>query len=362
MATEATLKSRIAAGVIDCDVHPSLPSIERLYPYVPVYWKTYLQERRIPGFVPNYYPPGSSFSAKPGAAPLITSDETASLRLLQEQVLDPWNVRHAILNCIYGVQLIYNEDLANVMASAVNDWILDQYVGKDDRLKASIVIADHNPASAVKEIERLAGHPGFVQVLLMARSRNLYGKRSYWPIYEAAEAYGLPVCIHAGGSGGNPITAVGWPSYYIEDYMNNASSMQEHIISLVCEGVFSRYPKLRVVLAEGGFSWLPSLMWRFDKNWKGLRRDVPWLDSMPSEIIREHFRLTAQPLDEAANKQHAGEILEQAGAEDMLLFASDYPHWHYDAPEEAVPSGMSDTFARKLFLSNALEIYKKLNL
>ena len=54
---------------------------------------------------------------------------------------------------------------------------------------------------------------------------------------------------------------------------------------------------LPIVLVESGFTWLPPLMWRLDKNWKGLRREVPWVDRLPSEMIRESLRLTAQPLD-----------------------------------------------------------------
>ena len=69
------------------------------------------------------------------------------------------------------------------------------------------------------------------------------------------------------------------------------------LASLVAEGVFAKYPRLKVVLAESGVSWLPSLMWRMGKDWRGLRSEVPWVDQVPAEIIREHVRLTLHPLD-----------------------------------------------------------------
>ena len=66
---------------------------------------------------------------------------------------------------------------------------------------------------------RVAADRRFAQVLLLVRSHAPYGRREFRPLFEAAVEVGLPVGIHFGGSGnGNPITACGWPSYYLEDH------------------------------------------------------------------------------------------------------------------------------------------------
>ena len=57
-----------------------------------------------------------------------------------------------------------------------------------------------------------------------------------------------------------------------------------HIMSMVTEGVFERFPTLKVVLYEGGVFWLPHMMWRFDKNWKAQRAETPWVQELPSRL------------------------------------------------------------------------------
>ena len=68
-------------------------------------------------------------------------------------------------------------------------------------------------------------------------------------------------------------------------------------MGLALEGALGQHPGLRVVLVGSGATWLPSLAWRLDKNWKGVRREVPWVDRPPSEAIRHGVWLTVPPVD-----------------------------------------------------------------
>ena len=126
--------------------------------------------------------------------------------------------------------------------------------------------------------------------------------------------------------------------------------------SLVCEGVFEKFPNLTFVAIEGGISWLPHLMWRMDKNYMALRDTVPWLKKMPSEYIRKHIRLTTQPIEEPANPQHLVQIFEMTGAEDMVMFSSDYPHWDFDNPS-MVLGPFPKVMREKIKAKNAIELY-----
>ena len=103
---------------------------------------------------------------------------------------------------------------------------------------------------------------------------------------------------------------------------------QSQLTSLISEGTFAEFPELRVTMVEGGWTWLPSLMWRLDKNWKALGARS-WTTMAPSEYIREHVR--SQPAGRrAANLKHLRQIVDQLGSDDLLVYSTDYPHWHAD--------------------------------
>ena len=145
----------------------------------------------------------------------------------------------------------------------------------------------------------------FVQVLVLAMGEVPLGRRHYWPIYAAAERHGLPIGIHAGSAYRHPVTSLGWPSYYIEDYAASRRASSRSSASLICEGVFAKFPELKVVLMESGVTWLPGFLWRLSKFWRGLRIEMPWVDRPPAEIVRDHVRLTIQPLDAPDDAEHA---------------------------------------------------------
>jgi predicted TIM-barrel fold metal-dependent hydrolase len=137
-----------------------------------------------------------------------------------------------------------------------------------------------------------------------------------------------------------------------------AQVFQSQVLSLIAEGVFDFFPSLRVALLESGFTWLPSLMWRLDKEWKGLRREIPWVKRPPSEIIRQHIRFSLQPLDAPPMPEFLRQILEQMQNDDLLMFSTDYPHWHFDTRAEALPEALPVPFERKLMSENARAFYR----
>jgi predicted TIM-barrel fold metal-dependent hydrolase len=117
-------------------------------------------------------------------------------------------------------------------------------------------------------------------------------------------------------------------------------------------------PGLKFVLIEGGFGWLPPLMWRLDRAWRKLKAEVPFLKRPPSEYIREHFWVTTQPVEEPAAPNDFGQLLDDLGMDDRVMFSTDYPHWDFDAPDAAIPSTLPLELRRKIMSENARTLYR----
>lgn len=347
-----------AQGAIDCDVHPNVPGISALVPYLDEYWQEMVEVRGIESFDNRSFPQGAAISARPEwRAPGGLA--AGNVDRMRTELLDRWGASAAICNCLYGIQQINDENMAAAFARAVNDWLVDKWLDKEPRLRASIVIPVQNPELAVEEIERRAPDKRFVQVLVLVMGELPLGKSYHWPIYRAAERHGLPICIHLGSSYRHAVTASGWPTYHVEDYVVQTQAFQAQTASLISHGVFQKFPELKVVLAESGVTWLPSFLWRFSKTWRGLRIEVPWVDRSPVEIVRDHFRLTLQPFDAPADPGEVARVLDHVGSEDLLLYSSDYPHWQFEG-DDLLPPGLSAELQRKIMTLNPLATYPRL--
>lgn len=348
---------RTAVPLVDCDIHNELAP-GSLDPYLPARWRAYDEMYGQRGDGGAAYPKGAPAAARTDAWPPSGLPAGGDLDFMREQHLDALDIRYGILNCLTRANRQQNPGYAAALCTAVNEWQIAEWLEKEPRLRAGITVPYEDPQLAAAEIDRAAGHPGFVQVLLLVRTDEPLGRRRYRPIIEAAVRNGLPIGIHfGGGRGRNPVTAAGWPSFYIEDHTAMAQAFQAQVVSLVLEGVFEEFPALQVVLIEGGFGWLPSLMWRMDKHWARLRDEVPHLTRRPSEYVREHFWVTTQPIEEPPNPADLLGVFDDMGGVDRIMFSTDYPHWDFDDPDRAIKAKLPPAAREKIFGGNAMALY-----
>ena len=354
-ATRAATSPRVKQMIIDCDIH-NVMSPNSLDPFLPNRWllhKRTFGSRQHSGSV---YPKGSP--GRYDAFPPSGLAAGADLSFMQQQHLDGLNVEFGILGCLSPAGSQLDPEYSAAMSSATNDWQIVEWLDPEPRLRAGLIVPAEHSEQAVAEIERLADHPGFVQVLLVARSAAPLGDRRYWKMYEAAARHGLPVGIHYGGGvRGVPMSSAGWPSYYIEDHTGMSAAFQAHVASLVFGGVFEQIPELRIALIEGGFAWLPSLAWRMDKQWERFKSEVSQLRRKPSDYIREHFWLTTQPIEEPHRPADLLTVFEHLGGIDKVMFSTDYPHWDFDHPAHAFRVRLRAVQRDKIYTENARAFY-----
>lgn len=350
--------TRVIEGGVDCDVHPALPGIRSLLPYLNEYWADQVTTRGMVDLVSQSYPPNSPITARPDWRP-AEGKPGACVEQLTRQALDPFGTRFAVCNPLYGVQMVFSEDIADAFCRALNDWLVKEWLDRDLRLRGSIVIPMQSVEKSVAEIERCAKDARFVQVLMLVAGDQPLGKRIYWPIYEAAERLGLAIGVHAGSNYHNPPTSVGWGSYHVEDYVANAQTFQTQLTSVIIEGVFAKFPQLKMVMLESGFTWLPTYLWRLTKFWRGVRMETPWVNRAPLEIVRSNIRFSLQPVDAPPDAKTLNRVIDHMQSDDLLLFSTDYPHWQYDA-DNAMPEGLSDDLVRKIMIDNPLATYPRL--
>jgi predicted TIM-barrel fold metal-dependent hydrolase len=184
-------------GAIDCDIHPGVPEIKALLPYMNDFWQESFVARGLDGFDMMSYPLGSPITCRQDWR-MKGERPGSSLAGMQRDALDAFGISLAICNPLTGGQVAVSESMGAAICSAVNDWIVEHWLNKDRRLRASIVVPPQAPLLAVEEIERLAGEKRFVQILMPAACEMMLGRSYYWPIYEVATKYDLPIGLHAG--------------------------------------------------------------------------------------------------------------------------------------------------------------------
>jgi predicted TIM-barrel fold metal-dependent hydrolase len=344
-----------AVRLIDCDVHAQ-PTPAMLLPYLSGRARRSIERygRRAPA-EPHTYPRvrggGTRLDAWPARPGHWPGSDPETLRT---QLLEEWGIDYAILEVLVSLDCYDEPDIAAEIAGAGNDWT-GEWLDFDDRLRAAIIVPHEYPELAIAEIERRSSDPRFVGVLMPASAQEQLGSRRYWPIYEAATAHRLPIVFHTGGF--MRFHGAGPPSYYLGYHVSIATVMQSQLTSMVATGMFAALPDMRVVLTESGVSWVAAQRWALDAAWELMGDDRPRLERRPSEYIHEHVWFTTQPVEEPAHPEHLLHVIEQAQLADRLLFSTDYPHWDFDSPAQALPRVIPAEMRAAILGGNARELF-----
>jgi predicted TIM-barrel fold metal-dependent hydrolase len=364
-----TGQPRTDLALFDCDIHHKTNRPDELFPYLPRVYREQITDYGGRALGNGYI----TIPQNAGRTDLVEGCDPASgafkytdighlYEHFKEAHLDVWNVDKALLTGgnTYGASITPDADYGAAMCRAFNDWTMEHWAAKDpERLLVAIGVTTRDPQRAVEEIDRLGDHPQVKAIVLPTGNIAPYGSRYYHPIWRACEERGLVVVIHPGNEGsgmaGAP-TAVGYPSYYIENRMARPQMGMAHVVSLIAEGVFELFPRLKVLVNECDQFWAVGLMWHMDADWKSLREQTPWVKRLPSEYFRQHVRVGSQPMLEPETAEQFWGMLDALHADETLVYCSDWPHFDWDDPATTFPR-LPERLHRRVFSQNARDLF-----
>jgi uncharacterized protein len=224
-------------------------------------------------------------------------------------------------------------ELAPYIARAYNSWAYNRYTKHDERLKCVAILPLRNVPEAVKELRRARTELGMPGAVLHAMGLpKPLGDPEWWPIYEAAQDTGMFLGVHGGGQVRARDLTDGLDGS-ARSIVHHPARLLVEMTSMMFEGVFAEFPRLKVGFLEAGCGWVPYMMDRMDERWNG-RRMGSRLTKRPSDYLRDcPVYFAAEPYESALP------LTIQVLGSDHLFCASDFPH---EADEDALVEHLNE--------------------
>ena len=250
--------------------------------------------------------------------------------------------------------------LSAAYCRAYNNWLMDFCRPQRERIFPIAHVSVQDVSEGVKELERVA-KMGMKGAFISPQAINgiRYGHEYYDPFWAKAEELQIPVTLHVvfnpkyvgrhlypekGGLG---------PSFFVETML--IGDFQLSFTSMMCDGVFERFPELRLVMAEVGCGWISHWLDEMDANYEKFGHGMP-LTMKPSDYFKRQCWVSAEPTENAI-----AAMAQLVGA-DRFLWGSDWPHTegHMEpvckVKEQIAP--LSEADQRKILGENALTLYR----
>jgi predicted TIM-barrel fold metal-dependent hydrolase len=213
-------------------------------------------------------------------------------------------------------------------------------------------------AAAVQELRRCIEQLGLVGVMLPSnvRGQNL-SQRAFDPFFAAAQEMGVPIGVHTStGMHAHACGAERFESFALAHAASFPFEGMLAVASFLCEGIFERFPRLKVVFLEAGIGWVPWWLERLDEHFELRGHDMPEMRMPASEYVQARECYFSCDPDERMLPMAA-----QVVGEERILYASDYPHWDARFPESArlirQREDLSETAKQKILGANVARLY-----
>jgi predicted TIM-barrel fold metal-dependent hydrolase len=209
-----------------------------------------------------------------------------------------------------------------------NDWAFETIEKHSPRLVTTGQVSTLDIGDAVAELERIA-EMGYRAVYMPVEPHPLqadYNRKDWDPFWAAAEAAGMVIAFHIGtdpidlSKGDNPGVKYRGPGGAVLNYTETTFGGQRAVMKLVAAGVLDRHPNLKVLVSEGGATWVPFIADRMVEGYRQhhmavfpkLKRDIH------EQIYTQVYASFQHDASAVAVAQHLGYT--------NVMWGSDYPH------------------------------------
>lgn len=219
--------------------------------------------------------------------------------------------------------LIEDPQLIRDAARAENDWLASEIQAvAPDRLVCAALMPLLDVDDAVAELQHAAdvglhlvslptGHPP---------GAKDWNHDSWEPLWAAAEEAAMVIGFHIGTDGGDQATVYGGPGGAVLNYVHTCFGGQHVAMKLVAGGALDRHPELKILISEGGATWVPFIGDRMNEAHRQHGVFVrPQLSKLPKEILYRQVYASFQ------HDESAPAALWAMGYQNVM-FGSDYPH------------------------------------
>jgi predicted TIM-barrel fold metal-dependent hydrolase len=287
------------------------------------------------------------------------------------EFIDATGIESAVLYPTVGLTYghIANSDYAIAVARSYNDWLAETYVERSPVFKGMGLIPMQEPDAAIEELRRCILELNMTGIMLAGTGLKAHlGSKEYWPIYAEAERLGCPLAIHGGNHVGfgmddmnvfAPAHAIGHPM-----------AMIIALGGFVFNGVFDKFPKLRIGFLESGVAWLLFCIERFNTshenfiplNWRGemlkLKKGQSVKDYMLKLIKDDRIFVGVE-----GDEYMLAPAIKALG-NSPFMFSSDFPHevntekclHHLDEIRES--TDLRDVDRKAILHTNAERFYR----
>ena len=251
-------------------------------------------------------------------------------------VMDSQGIQAAVNYATLATEYEFED---NLEALYVNQRAENRYLAAEwgycyeNRLFTPPVVSTVDADAAIAELDALlneaSGTPKLIQLVAgpsIHRSPFRPELDPFWARLNEAE---INVCTHLStvtfyGRQGlewdeeelmlGDMNAFQWVMYYGD------RPAYETVAAAILQGLFARFPNVKLLLSEQGTVWVPYIVRKMDHAFM-MGRKATWgkLEMRPSEYFRRHVKVAPYP------EENVDRVIEAVGV-DPITFGSDFPH------------------------------------